>query len=149
MSVNSIASRRAAWRGHYHLRRAAIHGVSSGRAPGGGAAITVVLGWWPGSPSDRLALLALGLFGSKSGSYAHGVALIPKVNLDPKRTAVFAVIAAVIGLIVIPILTVPAMLILGITWKGGPNWARITFIGAALLILVFVVGAHHAPIHHH
>jgi hypothetical protein len=76
------------------------------------------------------------------------VALIPKGSLQSKRTAQFAVIASLIGLAVIPVITVPAMFLGGIAWSGAPRWARMTLIvGAVFFVAYFVVAkpAGHIP----
>lgn len=74
-------------------------------------------------------------------SYAEYVALIPKGVLNSERTATFAVIASIVGLIVIPILTVPAMLIAGFGWRGAPRWTRVTLIAGAVLFAAYVLYA--------
>jgi hypothetical protein len=77
------------------------------------------------------------------------VAVIPKVKVKPEHSAIFAIAVAVIGLLIIPVLTLPAMLITGVAWKAGKAWARITLVGGAVLILVIVVAGKHAAVHHH
>lgn len=78
-------------------------------------------------------------------SYAQIVALIPRGALNSKRTATFAIIVSVIGLAVIPILTVPAMLIAGVTWKSAPTWTRLTLIVGAVLFAAYLVTVKPAP----
>jgi hypothetical protein len=75
------------------------------------------------------------------------VALIPKGVLNSKRTGTIAVAAAVVGLVVIPILTVPAMLVAGFGWKGAPRWTRVTLIVGAILFAAYVVTSKSASPH--
>jgi hypothetical protein len=75
------------------------------------------------------------------------VALIPKGALNSKRTGTFAVVAAIIGLVVVPILTVPAMLVAGFSWKGAPRWTRVTLIAGAILFAAYVVASKPASPH--
>jgi hypothetical protein len=78
------------------------------------------------------------------------MALLPKGALQSKRTAQFAVIASIIGLAVIPVLTVPAMFLGGITWSGAPRWARMTLIiGAVLFVAYFVAFKPAGKVPHH
>jgi len=72
-------------------------------------------------------------------SYSLTVALIPRGALNSKRTATFAVVVSVIGLAVIPILTIPAMLIAGVGWKSAPTWTRLTLIAGAVLFAAYLV----------
>jgi hypothetical protein len=90
------------------------------------------------------------MFGLRERSYAPGVALLPKGALDSKRTATAAVIVSFIGLIVIPVLTVPAMFLVGIGWHGAPRWARMTLIVSAILFAAYLVAVKPAaPVVHH
>lgn len=76
------------------------------------------------------------------------MALIPKVKVQPKQLAIFAIAAAVIGLVINAVLAVVAMLVAGIAWRSGPRWARITLIVGAVAVIVFTGGAHHIPVKH-
>ena len=80
--------------------------------------------------------------------YSRGVALIPKVRVSGKPAGVFAVIAAIVGLAVIPVLAVAAMVLVGVAWKDGPWWARLTLIVGAVLYVAFVVASKHPAVHH-
>ena len=78
------------------------------------------------------------------------MALLPKGALDSKRTATAAVIIAFIGMIVIPVLAVPAMFLAGIGWRSAPRWARLTLIIGALLFAAYLVTLKPvAPVVHH
>ena len=92
--------------------------------------------------------LAADLFGVAFRSYPQGVALIPKVKLGGKPAGILAVIAAAIGLAVIPILAVAAMVLLGVAWKDAPRWTRVTLIAGAVLYAAYRVGAKHPAAHH-
>lgn len=72
------------------------------------------------------------------------MALIPKGTLSSKRTATFAVIVSFIGLLVVPILAVPAMLVAGFSWRSAPRWARVTLVVGAVVFAAFLVAGHHA-----
>jgi hypothetical protein len=96
---------------------------------------------WPTS-------LTAHLFGVPFRSYPQGVALIPKVKVSGKPAGIFAVIAAVIGLVVIPILAVAGMVLVGVAWKDGPRWTRVTLIVGAVLYLAYKVGVNHPAAHH-
>lgn len=74
-------------------------------------------------------------------SYPQGVALIPKPTIDSKRTAQIAVVVSLIGLAVIPVITVPAMLVAGVSWRGAPRWARITLLVGAVVFAFYLVAA--------
>jgi len=67
------------------------------------------------------------------------VALFPKGALSSKRAATFAVIASVVGLLIIPVLTVPAMLVAGFGWRSAPRWTRMTLIVGAVLFAAYLV----------
>jgi hypothetical protein len=92
--------------------------------------------------------LTADLFGVAFRSYAQGVALIPKVKVSGKPAGIFAVIAAVIGLAVIPILAVAGMVLVGVAWKDGPRWTRMTLITGAVLYLAYRLGVSHPAVHH-
>jgi hypothetical protein len=81
-------------------------------------------------------------------SYSQGVALIPKVKVGGKPAGIFAVIAAAIGLAVIPILAVAAMVLLGVAWKDAPRWTRVTLIAGAVLYVAYRAGVNHPVVHH-
>jgi hypothetical protein len=78
-------------------------------------------------------------------SYLHPVALIPKGALSSKRTATFAVVASAIGLLVIPILTIPAMVVAGIGWRSAPRWTRVTLLIGAVLFAAYLLAAKTPP----
>jgi hypothetical protein len=84
-----------------------------------------------------------------SRSYPQGVALIPKVKIDSKRFAVFAVIAAVIGLFITPILTIAAMILAGVGWRSAPRWTRLTLLIGAVLFLAYHVSTKQPPVIRH
>jgi hypothetical protein len=67
------------------------------------------------------------------------VALIPRGALESKRTATFAIVVSVIGLAVIPVLTIPAMLIAGVSWKSAPAWTRLALIAGAVLFAAYLL----------
>jgi protein-S-isoprenylcysteine O-methyltransferase Ste14 len=78
------------------------------------------------------------------------MAFLPKGALESKRTAQLAVAASVIGLVVVPVLTVPAMFLGGITWSGAPRWARMTLIiGAVVFVAYFVAFKPAGQVPHH
>ncbi|HMH90102.1 MAG TPA: hypothetical protein VK586_03355 [Streptosporangiaceae bacterium] len=76
------------------------------------------------------------------------MALIPKVKVSGKPAGILAIIAAVIGLAVIPILAVAGMVLVGVAWKDGPRWTRVTLIVGAVLYLAYRVGVNHPTVHH-
>jgi hypothetical protein len=88
------------------------------------------------------------LFGAANRSYSRGVALIPKVKVGGKPAGIVAVLAAFIGLAVIPILTVAAMVLVGVAWKDGPRWTRVTLILGAVLYVAYRIGVDHQGAHH-
>jgi hypothetical protein len=92
--------------------------------------------------------LAAHLFGVAFRSYSQGVALIPKVKVSGKPAGILAVIAAVIGLAVIPLLAAAAMLLVGVAWKDGPRWTRVTLIVGGVLYVAYRVGVSHPAVHH-
>ena len=75
----------------------------------------------------------------QSQSYPQGVALFPKGALASKRTATFAVIASGVGLLLIPVLTIPAMLVAGFGWRSAPRWTRVTLVIGAVLFAAYLV----------
>jgi hypothetical protein len=81
-------------------------------------------------------------------SYSQGVALIPKVKVGGKPAGIFAVIAAVIGLAVIPVLAVVAMVLVGVAWKDAPRWTRVTLIVGAVLYVAYRVRVGHPAAQH-
>jgi hypothetical protein len=81
-------------------------------------------------------------------SYSQGVALIPKVKVGGKPAGIFAVIAAFIGLAVIPVLAVAGMVLVGIAWKDAPRWTRVTLIVGAVLYVAYRAGVAHPAAHH-
>jgi hypothetical protein len=96
---------------------------------------------WPTS-------LRLDLFGAAIQSYSRSVALIPKVKVGGKPAGIVAILAAFIGLAVIPILTVAAMVLVGVAWKDAPRWTRVTLIAGAVLYVAYRVGVDHPAVHH-
>jgi hypothetical protein len=67
------------------------------------------------------------------------MALLPKGALSSKRTAIFAVIVSIIGLAVVPVLTVPAMLLAGFRWRSAPRWTRMTLIIGGIVFAAYVI----------
>jgi hypothetical protein len=88
------------------------------------------------------------LFVMRFSGYPQDVALIPKVKVSGKPAGIFAVIAALVGLAVIPILAVAAMVLVGVAWKDGPRWARLTLVIGAVLYVAYVVASKHPAVHH-
>ena len=78
------------------------------------------------------------------------MALIPKGALRSKRTATFAVIASAVGLLLIPVLTIPAMLVAGFGWRSAPRWTRATLLIGAVLFAAYLVSVKQAapPLQH-
>ena len=76
------------------------------------------------------------------------MALIPKVKVGGKPAGIIAVLAAFIGLAVIPILTVAAMVLVGVAWKDAPRWTRVTLILGAVLYVAYRVGVDHPAVQH-
>ena len=59
--------------------------------------------------------------------------------------AVVAVVLGLAGLLVMPLIATPVMILTGILWRGGPRWARLTLIATALLFAAyFLIGL---PVH--
>jgi uncharacterized membrane protein len=81
-------------------------------------------------------------------SYPRGVALIPKLKIDSKRFAVLAVIAALIGLVITPVLTVAAMVLAGVGWRSAPRWTRLTLLIGAVLFVAYHVSTKQPPARH-
>jgi hypothetical protein len=75
------------------------------------------------------------------------VAFSPKAALTSGRMAKPAVVLAIIGLLVIPILTIPAMLIAGFGWRAAPRWSRVTLVVGAVLFAAYLLSLH--PAAHH
>jgi hypothetical protein len=67
------------------------------------------------------------------------MAFIPESALKSKRTATFAVIVSIIGLAVIPVLTVPAMFLAGVSWRSAPRWTRMTLVIGAVFFVAYAV----------
>jgi hypothetical protein len=84
-----------------------------------------------------------------SRSYPQGVARIPKVSLDSKRFAAIAVIAAVIGLAITPVITVAAMVLAGVGWRSAPRWTRLTLLIGAVLFVAYHIGVKQPPVIRH
>ena len=72
-------------------------------------------------------------------SYAQGVALIPKGALGGKRAAAVAVIISFVGLLVIPVITMPAMLVGGFGWRSAPRWTRLSLLIGPVIFAVYVL----------
>jgi hypothetical protein len=81
-------------------------------------------------------------------SYPQGVALIPKVKLGGKPAGIVAILAAFIGLAIIPILAVAGMVLTGVAWKDGPRWTRVTLLVGAVLYVAYRIGIHHPAVSH-
>jgi protein-S-isoprenylcysteine O-methyltransferase Ste14 len=78
------------------------------------------------------------------------VALIPKSALSSKRAATIAVIVSLVGLLVIPVITVPVMLVAGFGWRSAPRWARLLLVIAAVVYAACVLTVKpHAPAAQH
>jgi hypothetical protein len=75
------------------------------------------------------------------------VALIPKGALSSKRAAAIAVIISFVGLLVIPVITVPVMLVAGFAWRSAPRWTRVLLVIAAVAFVLTVKP--HAPAAQH
>jgi hypothetical protein len=83
-------------------------------------------------------------------SYAQCVALIPKGALSSKRAATAAVIISFVGLLVIPVITVPAMLVAGFAWRSAPRWTRLSLVIGPVIFAVYVLAIKtHAPVAQH
>jgi hypothetical protein len=67
------------------------------------------------------------------------VALIPKGALSGKRAAAAAVIISFAGLLIIPAIAVPAMLVTGFRWRSAPRWARLSLVIGAAVFAVYVL----------
>jgi hypothetical protein len=86
------------------------------------------------------------LCGERRQSYAQAVALIPKGALSSKRAATVAVIISFVGLLVIPVITVPAMLVAGFGWRSAPRWTRLSLVIGAVVFAACVLAVKpHAP----
>lgn len=81
--------------------------------------------------------------------YAQGVPLIPKGALSSKRAAAVAVIISFAGLLVIPVITVPAMIAAGFGWRSAPRWTRLSLIIGAVVFAVYVLGIKTHPTARH
>jgi hypothetical protein len=78
------------------------------------------------------------------------VALIPKSALSSKRAVTVALIISLIGLLVVPVITVPAMLVAGFGWRSAPRWARLLLVIGALVLAACVLTVKpHAPAAQH
>jgi Ca2+/H+ antiporter len=67
------------------------------------------------------------------------VALIPKGALSGKRAAAVTLIISFVGLLVIPVITVPAMLAAGFGWRSAPRWTRLSLVIGAVVFAVYVL----------
>lgn len=47
--------------------------------------------------------------------------------------------ASVVGLLLIPVLTIPAMLVAGFGWRSAPRWTRVTLLVGAVLFAAYLV----------
>jgi hypothetical protein len=78
------------------------------------------------------------------------VALIPRNALSSKRAATAALIISVVGLVVIPVITIPAMLVAGFSWRSAPRWARLSLVIAPVIFAVYILAIKtHAPAAQH
>jgi uncharacterized membrane protein YgdD (TMEM256/DUF423 family) len=59
----------------------------------------------------------------------------------------FAVIVSAVGLAVIPVLTVPAMLLAGFKWRSAPRWTRLTLILGGVLFAGYLIALKPAAPH--
>ncbi|HEY5360740.1 MAG TPA: hypothetical protein VIJ82_24175 [Streptosporangiaceae bacterium] len=75
------------------------------------------------------------------------MALLPKGAFSSERTAIFAVIVSAVGLAVIPVLTVPAMLLAGFKWRSAPRWTRLTLIIGGVLFAGYLIALKPAAPH--
>lgn len=76
------------------------------------------------------------------------MSLIPKGALNSKRTATFAVVASLAGLVLIPVVTIPAMLVAGFGWRSAPRWTRLTLVIGAVLFAAYLVTVKSPPAQH-
>lgn len=76
------------------------------------------------------------------------MALIPKVKVSGRPASILAVITALVGLAIIPIIAAAAMVVVGISWKEGERWARVTLIIGAVLYVAFAIVDKHPAVHH-
>jgi hypothetical protein len=87
---------------------------------------------------------------TEGGVTLRGVALIPKGALSSKRAATVAVIISFVGLLVIPVITLPAMLVAGFGWRSAPRWTRLSLVIAPVIFAVYVLAIKtHAPAAQH
>ncbi len=76
--------------------------------------------------------------------------IIPKGALSSKRAATVALIISFVGLLVIPVITVPTMLVAGFRWRSAPRWTRLSLvIGAAVFAAYVLAIKPHAPAAQH
>lgn len=74
------------------------------------------------------------------------MALIPKGALSSKRAATVAVIISLVGLLVVPVITMPAMLVAGFGWRSAPRWTRLSLVIGPVIFAVYVLAIKtHAP----
>lgn len=67
------------------------------------------------------------------------MALIPKGVLSSKRAATIAVIISLVGLLVVPVITMPAMLVAGFGWRSAPRWTRLSLVIGPVIFAVYVL----------
>ena len=76
------------------------------------------------------------------------MALIPKVKVSGRPASISAVIAALVGLAIVPVIAAAAMVLVGVTWKEGERWARVTLVIGAVLYVAFAIMNKHPAVHH-
>jgi hypothetical protein len=69
------------------------------------------------------------------------VAINTQKILGHKNAPVIALIVALLGLIIVPVLAVPAMVVGGITWRAAATWVRMTLVVGAIAFAYFML--HH------
>jgi 4-hydroxybenzoate polyprenyltransferase len=67
------------------------------------------------------------------------VALFPKGAFSSKHAAIFVVAVSAVGLAVVPVLTVPAMLLAGFKWRSAPRWTRLTLVIGGVIFAAYFI----------
>ncbi|HUZ26572.1 MAG TPA: hypothetical protein VMV07_22695 [Streptosporangiaceae bacterium] len=75
------------------------------------------------------------------------MALLPKGAFSSKRAAIFAVIVSAVGLAIVPVLTVPAMLLAGFAWHSAPRWTRVTLVIGGVIFAAYAIALKPAAPH--
>jgi hypothetical protein len=70
------------------------------------------------------------------------VAINTQKILGHKNAPIVALIVAVLGLVVVPVLTVPAMVVAGIVWKAAVTWIRVTLVVGGVAFAYFALQHH-------